>query len=358
MLRSEAAIGFGRALARKFCSNSLVSWSKEVMVVYWRWSYHIRAGPLRVLAGIGLSRISGVKGDLCLELFVNSSFDLMTSFWTSSRRSFTRRSCTQNELVESDDRVSWSCWGCSIPRWGAADFSGTIDGVSGGLGSIGPGRASVGGSRDPSWLVGARWGSDRGGGWGCYCLSELRDIGDDCLYYPSQGLYLMRKTEESFRGDYLRRMNGGSEPRISEQPPIPIGSQGGLSPVRGTRLGNRKCRSDLGHGRRDGSRGSHLLVHRAGDQITSMDLVTWQLRSFLRAASFGDIPRSCRRPEPSCLDSAESLRRSRPDKSSIAYRQAAAPALTRCLSPTARGTVPGSTTTPALVRRLLPTTRE
>ncbi|RRT40180.1 hypothetical protein B296_00058680, partial [Ensete ventricosum] len=97
MLRSEAAIGFGRALARKFCSNSLVSWSKEVMVVDWRRLYHIRAGPLTVvrktwhnsasdetgrlkLAGIGLSRISGVKGDLCLELFVNSSFDLMTSF--------------------------------------------------------------------------------------------------------------------------------------------------------------------------------------------------------------------------------------------------------------------------------------
>ncbi|RRT35382.1 hypothetical protein B296_00047008 [Ensete ventricosum] len=70
-------------------------------------------------------------------------------------RRLRRVRCTRNELVESDDRVSWSYRGCSIPRWGLANFSRTIDGVSdqvsGGLGSIGPGRASARGSRDPSW---------------------------------------------------------------------------------------------------------------------------------------------------------------------------------------------------------------
>ncbi|RWW88785.1 hypothetical protein BHE74_00002321 [Ensete ventricosum] len=147
MSRSEAIVGLGRALARKFCSSSLASWSKEIMVVGWRRSYHTRAGPLKVvgktrhisasdesynaicarkaatcsvgfelpsydsktdslkLAGTGLSRISGAKGDLCLELSAASSCDLMTSFWTSSRRSFTRQSFTRNELVESDDKV-------------------------------------------------------------------------------------------------------------------------------------------------------------------------------------------------------------------------------------------------------------
>ncbi|RWV88434.1 hypothetical protein GW17_00049472 [Ensete ventricosum] len=44
--------------------------------------------------------------------------------------------------------------------------------------------------------------------------------------------------------------------------------------------------------------------------IASVDLVMWQLCSFLRAASFSDVLRSCRRPELSCLGSVESLRRS------------------------------------------------
>ncbi|RWW46983.1 hypothetical protein BHE74_00047060 [Ensete ventricosum] len=145
MPRSEAAMSLGWALARKFCSSSLASWSKEIMVTGWRRSYHIRAGPPKVVRktphisaldksynaicaqkvmtcsagselpsyypkiGTGMSRIYRAKGDLCLEHFATSSFDLMTSFWTSSRHSFTRRSCTRNELVESDDRVSWSC---------------------------------------------------------------------------------------------------------------------------------------------------------------------------------------------------------------------------------------------------------
>ncbi|RZR89508.1 hypothetical protein BHM03_00017239 [Ensete ventricosum] len=190
MPRSEAAVGFGQELVRKLCSNSLTSWSKEIMDAGWRWSYHIRAGPLKVvgktrqisasdesynaictrkavtcsdgselpsyvsktgnlkLAGTGLSRISRAKGDLCLEFSAASSFDLVTSFCTSSRRSFIRWSCIRNELVESDDKVSGSYGACSIPRCGAVDFFGTIDGVSdrvsGGFGSIGPGRAGAG----------------------------------------------------------------------------------------------------------------------------------------------------------------------------------------------------------------------
>ncbi|RRT32042.1 hypothetical protein B296_00056209 [Ensete ventricosum] len=84
-------------------------------------SYDSKTGSLK-LVEIGLSRISGVKGDLCLELSAVSSFDLVTSFWTSSRHSFMRQSCTRNELVESDDRVSWSCGGVLDPKVGASRF--------------------------------------------------------------------------------------------------------------------------------------------------------------------------------------------------------------------------------------------
>ncbi|RWW85159.1 hypothetical protein BHE74_00006189 [Ensete ventricosum] len=169
MPRSEAAVGLGRALARNplkvvgktrhisasdesynaICAQMAATCSVGSELP----SYDSKTGSLK-LVGTGLSRISGAKGDLCLELSAVSSFDLVTSFWTSSKRSFMRQSCTRNELVESDDRVSWSYGGCSIPRWGLANFSRTIDGVSdqvsGGLGSIGPGRASARGSQDPS----------------------------------------------------------------------------------------------------------------------------------------------------------------------------------------------------------------
>ncbi|RRT61894.1 hypothetical protein B296_00016249 [Ensete ventricosum] len=122
-------------------------------------SYDSKTGNLK-LAGTDLSYIFGAKGDLCLKFSVASSFDLVTSFCTSSRHSFTRKSCIQNELVESDDKVSRSYGACSIPRCRAVDFSGTIDGVSdrvsGGFGSVRPGRAGVECSRDPSRLVGAR----------------------------------------------------------------------------------------------------------------------------------------------------------------------------------------------------------
>ncbi|RZS17964.1 hypothetical protein BHM03_00050169 [Ensete ventricosum] len=243
-------MGLGRALARKFCSSSLASWSKEIMVTGWRRSYHIRAGPPKMIrktqhisasdksynaicaqkvttsstgselplyypkTGTGLSRISRAKGDLCLELFTTSSFNLMTSFWTSSRCSFTRRSCTRHELVESDDRVSWSCGVCSIPRWGAADFFGTIDGVSdqvsGGLGSVGPSRAGVEGSRDPSYDLGSA----------------------ESLRCSSQGSALLDQKQGSPSGDrvsehlYLRRQVGRTrvtsllQDLTGHQPPV------------------------------------------------------------------------------------------------------------------------------------------
>ncbi|RWW56925.1 hypothetical protein BHE74_00036320 [Ensete ventricosum] len=105
-----------------------------------------RVGNLK-LVGIGLSCISGAKGDLCLEFSPASSFDLVTSFCTSSSRLFMHRSCTRNELVEFDDKVSGSHGVCSSPRCGAVDFSGTIEGVSdrvsGGFCFVGPGRVGV-----------------------------------------------------------------------------------------------------------------------------------------------------------------------------------------------------------------------
>ncbi|RRT65405.1 hypothetical protein B296_00021920 [Ensete ventricosum] len=163
LVRSEATVGFGRALVRKFCSNSLVSWSKEIMDAGWRWLYHIRAGPLKVVrktrhisaSNESYNAICARKAATCsvgselppYDSKKASSFDLVTSLCTSSRRSFMRRSYIRNELVKSDDKVSGSCGACSIPRCGAVDFSGTIDGVSnwvsGGFSSIGLGRAGA-----------------------------------------------------------------------------------------------------------------------------------------------------------------------------------------------------------------------
>ncbi|RWW05401.1 hypothetical protein GW17_00031326 [Ensete ventricosum] len=47
--RSNAAIGLGQALARKFSSNSLESWSKLEIEESLSWLYHIRASPRRVV---------------------------------------------------------------------------------------------------------------------------------------------------------------------------------------------------------------------------------------------------------------------------------------------------------------------
>ncbi|RWV87143.1 hypothetical protein GW17_00050894 [Ensete ventricosum] len=41
MPSSEATVGFGRALAKKFCSSSFASWSKEIIDVDLRRLYHI-----------------------------------------------------------------------------------------------------------------------------------------------------------------------------------------------------------------------------------------------------------------------------------------------------------------------------
>ncbi|RRT39197.1 hypothetical protein B296_00055713 [Ensete ventricosum] len=209
MPRSEVAVGLGRALARKFCSNSLASWSKEKMEAGPSRLYHIRAGPMKVVAktrymsasdesynaiwaqkaatcsvgselpsydskagnlklvGIGLSCISGVKGEPRLELLPASSFDFVTSFCTSSNRLFTRRSCTRSKSVEFDDNMSGSYGMCSTSRYEVTDFFGTIKGafdrVSGGPCVGGPGRTDVECSQGPPWLTGGRKGFGCGG---------------------------------------------------------------------------------------------------------------------------------------------------------------------------------------------------
>ncbi|RZS11288.1 hypothetical protein BHM03_00042605 [Ensete ventricosum] len=170
MTRSEVAVGFSRSLARKFCSNSFASWSKEKLDAGLRWLYHILAvgselpsydsmvGNLKLL-DIGLSCISGAKGDICLEFSPALSFDLVTSFCTSSSLLFTCRSCTWSESVESNDKVSGSRVVCSSPRYEAVEFSRTIEGVSdrvlGGFYSARLGQAGTECSRDPLGWSGA-----------------------------------------------------------------------------------------------------------------------------------------------------------------------------------------------------------
>ncbi|RZR85725.1 hypothetical protein BHM03_00012737 [Ensete ventricosum] len=172
MPRNKAAMGFDQALARKFCSSSFAIWSKEKMDAWPSRLYHIQAGPLKVvektrhmstsdesynailawkattcsdgsklssydskagnlkLVRISLSCISGSKGDPYLELSPSSSFDLVTSFFTSSSHLFMRRSYARSESVEFDDNVSGSCRVWSTLRHRVVDFFGTIEGVS------------------------------------------------------------------------------------------------------------------------------------------------------------------------------------------------------------------------------------
>ncbi|RWW69531.1 hypothetical protein BHE74_00022858 [Ensete ventricosum] len=105
------------------------------------------------LVGIGLSHISRAKGEPRLELSPASSFDLATSFCTSSNCLFTHRSCTWSELVESDDNISGSCVVCSTSRYGMINFSRTIeralDRVSSRSYVVGPGWTSIKCSREP-----------------------------------------------------------------------------------------------------------------------------------------------------------------------------------------------------------------
>ncbi|RRT35020.1 hypothetical protein B296_00035875, partial [Ensete ventricosum] len=121
-------------------------------------SYDSMAGNLK-LVDIGLSCISGAKGDICLEFSPVLSFDLVTSFCTSSSLLFTCRSCTWNESIESDDKVFGSRVVCSSPRYEAVEFSGTIEGVSdpvlGGFYSARLGQAGTECSRDPLGWSGA-----------------------------------------------------------------------------------------------------------------------------------------------------------------------------------------------------------
>ncbi|RRT48161.1 hypothetical protein B296_00050877 [Ensete ventricosum] len=113
-----------------FCSSRFLT-IKVSTAMEWFALYIISrtmVGNLK-LVGIGLSCICMTKGDLCLEFSPASSFDLVTSFCTSSSRLFTRRSCIRSESVEFDDKVSSSHGVCSS-RYGAVNFSGTIEGVS------------------------------------------------------------------------------------------------------------------------------------------------------------------------------------------------------------------------------------
>ncbi|RZR98942.1 hypothetical protein BHM03_00028396 [Ensete ventricosum] len=346
MLRSEVVVGLGRALTWKFCSSSLASWSKEIMVVGWRRSYHIRAGPLKVvgktrhiiasdesynaicarkaatcsvrselpsydsktgslkLAGIGLSRISGAKGDLCLEL-----------------------SALHSELIGR------------VRRQGVLVLRGVLDPEVGGSGFFRDNRWGLRPGLGRTWFRGTRsswrWGLPRhflvGRGplrlrsGGCRCLSELRNIRDDHLYHPCQGLYLMREPEESLRGDYLQRVNQGGEPRISEQPPIPVRVRVDCPPSMTPGWGAEGAAAIWGMAAGAGVGEAASLVIRLGIrfEMRSCDMgppsakmlgssrsVTWQLYSFLRAASLSNDVKSCKRPEPSSLGSTDSLRRS------------------------------------------------
>ncbi|RZR72495.1 hypothetical protein BHM03_00014085 [Ensete ventricosum] len=87
-----------------------------------------KAGNLKLVV-IGLSCISGVKGEPPFELSPVSSFDLVIAFCTSSNHRFTYRSCACTESIESDDKMSGSRGLCSASRWCAIDFSRTGRGL-------------------------------------------------------------------------------------------------------------------------------------------------------------------------------------------------------------------------------------
>ncbi|RWW60997.1 hypothetical protein BHE74_00031946, partial [Ensete ventricosum] len=52
--KREAVIGLGRALCRKFSSNSFASWSNEEIDDGFKQLYHIRTNPLSVSKSIGI----------------------------------------------------------------------------------------------------------------------------------------------------------------------------------------------------------------------------------------------------------------------------------------------------------------
>ncbi|RZS08435.1 hypothetical protein BHM03_00039408 [Ensete ventricosum] len=101
----------------------------SVHVEIGRHIYRQRADNLK-LVGIGLSCISGVKGEPPFELSPVSSFDLVTSFCTSSKRWFTCRSYARSESVEFDDKKSGSREMCSSSRWRETFFPRTTRGAS------------------------------------------------------------------------------------------------------------------------------------------------------------------------------------------------------------------------------------
>ncbi|RZR92714.1 hypothetical protein BHM03_00021069 [Ensete ventricosum] len=79
--------------------------------------------------GSSLSCILGANGEPPLELSPSSSLDLTNSFWTSSSLWFTWHSCTLNESVESEERVSSSRVGRAEPRGWLTDRAIVMFGV-------------------------------------------------------------------------------------------------------------------------------------------------------------------------------------------------------------------------------------
>ncbi|RWV87144.1 hypothetical protein GW17_00050895 [Ensete ventricosum] len=93
-------------------------------------------------------------------------------------------------------------------------------------------------------------------------------MGDDSLYHPRQGLYLMGQPEEGLRGNYLwRGETQRGEPGIGEQPSVSVGSQGRLSPICESRMGGRGCGRNLRHGHGDWGGWNCFLGHPTREEI-------------------------------------------------------------------------------------------
>ncbi|RRT54882.1 hypothetical protein B296_00023037 [Ensete ventricosum] len=72
--RSEATTGLGQALAKKFNSNSFVSWSNDEIEDGLSQLYHIRAGPLDVVGKAWYISVLEVSSVLYLESKQGAAF--------------------------------------------------------------------------------------------------------------------------------------------------------------------------------------------------------------------------------------------------------------------------------------------
>ncbi|RWV98294.1 hypothetical protein GW17_00038866 [Ensete ventricosum] len=144
-------------ITKEGCASGIVRVSVANLLTNWASNSALPSAMTRSEVAVGFSR--SAKGDICLEFSPALSFDLVTSFCTSSSLLFTCRSCTWTESVESDDKVSGSRVVCSSPRYEAVEFSRTIKGVSdrvlGGFYSARLGQAGTECSRDPLGWSGA-----------------------------------------------------------------------------------------------------------------------------------------------------------------------------------------------------------